>query len=63
MAMHDDDLNLQEIADQLNADGEPTLFGGDTWWPSSVRTALRYARAQRATAADGLPSLAHRQRS
>jgi hypothetical protein len=63
MAMHDDDLNLQEIADQLNADGEPTLFGGDTWWPSSVRTALRYARAQRATSADGLPSLADRQRS
>jgi Resolvase, N terminal domain len=63
MALHDDDLGLQEIADQLNADGEPTLFGGDTWWPSSVRTALRYARAQRATSANGLPSLADRQRS
>jgi hypothetical protein len=62
-AMHDDDLSLQEMADQLNADGEPTLFGGDTWWPSSVRTALRYARAQRATPAGGLPSLADRQRS
>jgi hypothetical protein len=63
MAMQDDDLSLQEIADQLNADGEPTLFGGDTWWPSSVRTALRYARAQHATSADGLPTLADRQRS
>jgi hypothetical protein len=63
LAMHDDDLSLQEIADQLNADGEPTIFGGATWWPSSARTALRYARAQRATSADGLPSLADRQRS
>jgi Resolvase, N terminal domain len=62
-AMHDDDLSLQEMADQLNADGEPTLFGGEAWWPSSVRTALRYARAQRATAAAGLPSLTDRQRS
>ena len=62
-AMHDDDLSLEEMADQLNADGEPTLFGGDRWWPSSVRTALRYAQAQRATPADGLPSLADRQRS
>lgn len=62
-AMHGDDLSLQEMADQLNADGEPTLFGGETWWPSSVRTALRYARAQRATPAGGLPSLADRQRS
>jgi resolvase-like protein len=61
--MQDDDLSLQEMADQLNAEGEPTLFGGDTWWPSSVRTALRYARAQRATPASGLPSLADRQRS
>jgi hypothetical protein len=63
MAMHDDDLSLQEIADQLNADGEPTLFGGDTWWPSSVRTALRYARAQHATSTGGLPSLADRRPS
>jgi hypothetical protein len=62
-AMHDDDLSLEGMADQLNADGEPTLFGGDTWWPSSVRTALRYASARRATSADGLPSLADRQRS
>jgi hypothetical protein len=61
--MRDDDMSLQEMADQLNAEGEPTLFGGDAWWPSSVRTALRYARAQRATPAGGLPSLADRTRS
>ena len=29
VTMHDEDLSLQEIADQLNAEGEPTLFGGD----------------------------------
>jgi DNA invertase Pin-like site-specific DNA recombinase len=62
-AMHDEDMTLEEMADRLNAEGEPTLFGGDTWWPSSVRTALRYARAQRATSAGGLPSLADRTRS
>jgi DNA invertase Pin-like site-specific DNA recombinase len=61
--MHDDGMSLQEIADQLNAEGAPTLYGGDVWWPSSVRTALRYARARSATRADGLPSLADRRRS
>lgn len=63
MAMHDEGMTLQEMADRLNAEGEPTLFGGDTWWPSSVRTALRYARAQRATPAGGFPSLTDRTRS
>ncbi len=46
-AMEDDDMSLQEMADQLNAEGMPTLNGSDTWWPSGVRTALRYARAAR----------------
>jgi DNA invertase Pin-like site-specific DNA recombinase len=58
-AMEDDDMSLQEMADQLNADGVPTLNGSDTWWPSSVRTALRYARATRITPAD-LPVLEQR---
>jgi DNA invertase Pin-like site-specific DNA recombinase len=62
-AMHDDDMSLQQMADRLNAEGIPTLNGGDTWWPSSVRTALRYARAKRVTPADGLPSLEDRTRS
>jgi hypothetical protein len=61
-AMHDD-MSLQEMADQLNAEAVPTLYGGDTWWPSSVRTALRYARAKSVTRADGLPSLEDRTRS
>jgi hypothetical protein len=46
-AMEDDDMSLQEMADQLNAEGVPTLNGSDTWWPSGIRTALRYARAAR----------------
>jgi DNA invertase Pin-like site-specific DNA recombinase len=61
-AMEDDDMSLQEMADQLNADGVPPLNGSKTWWPSGVRTALRYARAQRLTQADGLSSLHHRAR-
>jgi Resolvase, N terminal domain len=62
-AMHDDGMSLQEMADQLNAEAVPTLYGGDAWWPSSVRTALRYARAKSVTRADGLPSLEDRTRS
>jgi len=44
--MHDEDgLTLQEIADQLNAEGVRTLSGADAWWPSGVQTALRYWRS------------------
>ena len=59
-AMEDDDMSLQEMADQLNTEGVSTLNGSDIWWPSGVRTALRYARATSATSVardDGLPSL------
>jgi DNA invertase Pin-like site-specific DNA recombinase len=62
-AMHDDDLSLQEMADQLNADDVPTLNGSDTWWPSSVRTALRYARGRSVTRADEVLSPGDRTRS
>ena len=61
-AMEDDDMSLQEIADQLNTEGVPTLNGSDTWWPSCVRTALRYARAARVRPED-LPVLDRRTRS
>jgi hypothetical protein len=45
-AMHEDDgMSLQAIADELNARGERTLSGADTWWPSGVQTALRYWRS------------------
>jgi hypothetical protein len=37
-------MTLQAIADQLNAEGVPTLRGGALWRPSSVQTALGYRR-------------------
>jgi DNA invertase Pin-like site-specific DNA recombinase len=40
-------LTLQAIADRLNADGVPTLRGGEKWRPSSVQTAVGYRRPQR----------------
>ena len=44
--MHDEeDMSLQAIADQLNAEGVRTLSGADAWWPSGVQTALRYWRS------------------
>lgn len=61
-AMEDDDMSLQEMADQLNAEGVPTVNGSDTWWPSGVRTALRYARAARVRP-DDLSALDRRTRS
>lgn len=45
-AMEADELPLQHIADQLNQEGVPGLSGTDTWWPSTVKTALRYYRAK-----------------
>jgi hypothetical protein len=62
-AMEDDDMSLQEMADQLNAEGVSTLNGRETWWPSSVRTALRYARAKSVARSDRLPSLEGRTRT
>jgi DNA invertase Pin-like site-specific DNA recombinase len=45
-AMHDDEeMSLQAIADQLNAERVRTLSGADAWWPSGVQTALRYWRS------------------
>jgi DNA invertase Pin-like site-specific DNA recombinase/peptidoglycan hydrolase-like protein with peptidoglycan-binding domain len=35
---------LQAIADQLNAEGIPTLRGGAKWRPSSIQAALGYRR-------------------
>jgi DNA invertase Pin-like site-specific DNA recombinase len=42
--MRADHMTLQAIADQLNAEGVPTLRGGAMWRPSSVQTALGYRR-------------------
>jgi hypothetical protein len=62
-AMHDDGMSLQEIADELNAEDLPTMNGRERWWPSSVRTALRYARGEAGRTADVLPPLEERERS
>jgi DNA invertase Pin-like site-specific DNA recombinase len=52
-AMRAANMSLRAIADQLNAEGVPTLRGGKQWWPSSIQTALGYRRPGRR---DQLPS-------
>jgi DNA invertase Pin-like site-specific DNA recombinase len=37
-------MTLQAIADRLNAEGVPTLRGGQRWRPSSVQAAVGYHR-------------------
>jgi DNA invertase Pin-like site-specific DNA recombinase len=37
-------MTLQAIADELNAEGVPTLRGGAKWRPSSIQAALGYRR-------------------
>jgi DNA invertase Pin-like site-specific DNA recombinase len=46
-AMRANGLTLQAIADRLNAEGVPTLRGGEKWRPSSVQAAVGYRRPQR----------------
>lgn len=53
--MRADGLTLQAIADQLNAEGVPTMRGGIKWRPSSVQAATGYHRpAPRGTAGSPL---------
>ena len=42
--MRTDGMTLQAIADQLNAEGVPTVRGGAKWRPSSVQAAAGYQR-------------------
>jgi DNA invertase Pin-like site-specific DNA recombinase len=53
-AMRADNMTLQAIADQLNAEGVPTLRGGAKWRPSSIQATLGYRRPG---PRDRLPSL------
>jgi DNA invertase Pin-like site-specific DNA recombinase len=46
---------LQAIADDLNAEGVPTLRGGTHWRPSSVQAAAGYKRPGRARGIESLP--------
>jgi peptidoglycan hydrolase-like protein with peptidoglycan-binding domain len=41
LSLRADGMTLQQIADLLTAEGEPTLGGGRHWQPWSVRAALR----------------------
>ena len=43
-AMRERGMTLQAIADELNAEGVPTLRGGAMWRPSSVQRATGYRR-------------------
>jgi DNA invertase Pin-like site-specific DNA recombinase len=56
-AMRATSMTLQAIADQLNAEGVPTLRGGMKWRPSSIQAALGYRRPG---PRDHLPSLDQR---
>ena len=42
--MRSEGMTLQAIADQLNAEGVPTVRGGAKWRPSSVQAAAGYHR-------------------
>jgi DNA invertase Pin-like site-specific DNA recombinase len=46
-AMRAANMTLQAIADELNAEGLPTLRGGAKWRPSSIQAALGYRRPHR----------------
>jgi peptidoglycan hydrolase-like protein with peptidoglycan-binding domain/DNA invertase Pin-like site-specific DNA recombinase len=52
-AMRADGMTLQAIADRLNAEGVPTLRGGEKWRPSSVQAAVGYRRPTRRWNANG----------
>ena len=59
-AMRNANMTLQAIADQLNAEGVPTLRGAAMWRPSSVQAALGYRRPSSRNPKDQLPTLEDR---
>lgn len=48
-AMRAEGMTLQAIADQLNAEGVPTVRGGTKWRHSSVQAAAGYRRGEQST--------------
>jgi len=48
-AMRAEGMTLQAIADQLNAEGVPTVRGGAKWRHSSVQAAAGYRRREQST--------------
>jgi DNA invertase Pin-like site-specific DNA recombinase len=55
VAMREDGMTLQAIADHLNQEGVPTLRGGSQWRPSSVQSAAGYKRPKRSRSGVDLP--------
>jgi DNA invertase Pin-like site-specific DNA recombinase len=53
--MRADGKTLQAIADDLNAQGVPTLRGGAHWRPSSVQAATGYKRPRRVRSVEDPP--------
>jgi DNA invertase Pin-like site-specific DNA recombinase len=47
VAMREEGMTLQAIADELNTEGVPTIRGGKQWRPSSVQAAAGYRRPRR----------------
>jgi DNA invertase Pin-like site-specific DNA recombinase/lysozyme family protein len=47
VAMRAEGMTLQAIADELNAEGVPTIRGGKQWRPSSVQAAAGYRRPRK----------------
>ena len=60
IAMRNANMTLKAIADQLNAEGVPTLRGGAMWRPSSVQAALGYQRPSTRRPRIQLPSVEDR---
>jgi DNA invertase Pin-like site-specific DNA recombinase len=58
-AMREQGMTLQAIADELNAEGVPTLRGGAMWRPSSVQRATGYRRPSSGGRGIELPKRGH----
>ena len=56
-------MTLQAIADALNAEGVPTLRGGETWRQSGVQAAAGYRRRKPLERAAKLPAVKRRRRT
>jgi DNA invertase Pin-like site-specific DNA recombinase len=55
-ALRDTGLSYRAVAEQLNAEGVPTVRGGTIWRGSSVQTALGYRRRRRRRRRASLPT-------
>jgi peptidoglycan hydrolase-like protein with peptidoglycan-binding domain/DNA invertase Pin-like site-specific DNA recombinase len=63
VAMRSAGMTLQAIADRLNAQGVPTLRGGEKWRPSSVQAAAGYRRPSQVSPANGRGAAAYPRRA